>query len=99
MDATFGLTIWPEDNNPEEAANYQQCEVCTPKSRVIWGEGNPGAMFNTIDASVKNLRESWQFVLDYPCMVSYHPLTVRRRPNLMRMFMEDWAMLAQSYRV
>jgi hypothetical protein len=31
----------------------------------------------------------------HPCIVSYHPLAVRRRPNLMRQFMEDWNMLAQ----
>jgi DNA polymerase len=34
-------------------------------------------------------------VLGYPCIVSYHPLAVRRRPNLKRQFMEDWSMLAQ----
>ena len=187
MDACFEPAIWPEDKFPEEAGRYQQCELCTQKSRVIWGEGNPEApvfvildnpgaredkdgneyvcatrqtlqtalhqatlaaddiyltyllkcrplrrynkeevrafskpflirqiermqpkfivclgdvvtqtMFNDKDACVKKLRGLWHVILGYPCMVSYHPLAVRRRPNLMHQFMEDWNMLAQQ---
>ncbi len=186
MESHFEPMIWPEDKSPEEAAGYEQCEICTPRSRVIWGEGNPRAsviiildnpgarenkekneyvcgtrqtlqtalhranlatddiyltyllkcrplrqynkeevrafskpflvrqikimrpkfigclgdivvqtMFNDKDAHVKDLRGVWHVVLEYPCIVSYHPLAVRRRPNLMRQFMEDLNMLAQ----
>lgn len=186
MDSCFEPAIWPEDKSSEEAEAYQQCEICTQKSRIIWGEGNPKAsvfvildnpgaredkdgneyvcptrqtlqtalhqanleandiyltyllkcrplrrynkeqvrsfskpflidqiermqpkfivclgdvatqaMFNDPKACVKNLRGLWHAVLGYPCMVSYHPLAVRRRPNLMPRFMEDWNMLAQ----
>ncbi len=188
MDLCFEPTIWLEDELPEEAIRYQQCEICTQKSRVIWGEGNPKAsilvildnpgaredkdghdyvcgtrqtlqtalhqanlaaddiyltyllkcrplrqydkeevrafsklflihqiermqpkfivclgdvvtqaMFNDHNACVKNLRGSWHTVLGYPCIVSYHPLAVRRRPNLMHQFMEDWTRLAQRF--
>ena len=177
--------LWPEDKSSEEADSYQQCEICTQNSRVIWGEGNPQAsiliildnpgaredkegreyvcatrqtlqtalhrarlsaddiyvtyllkcrplrrynkdevrafskpflirqiqrmqpkvivclgdvviraMLNDQEACVKNLRGVWHTLLGYPCMVSYHPLAVRRRPNLMSRFMEDWLMLA-----
>lgn len=187
MDACFEPTLWPEDQVPEEAESYRQCEICTQKSRVIWGEGNPKApiliivdnpgaredkdgneyicgtrhtlqaavhqanlaaediyltyllkcrplrrynkeevrafskpflirqietmrpkfivclgdvvtqtMFDDQDACVKNLRGAWHEVLRYPCMVSYHPLAVRRRPNLMPRFMEDWNRLARK---
>jgi DNA polymerase len=180
--------MWPEDKLPEEAAAYGNCEICTPRSRMIWGEGNPRAsiavildnpgaredkegneyicgtrqtlqealhhinlsaedvyltyllkcrplkrynkeaarafskpflvrqidtikpkyivclgetvvqtMFESSDAHVKDLRGIWHNVLGYPCIVSYHPLAVRRRPNLMRQFMEDWSMLAQRF--
>lgn len=186
MDSHFEPMIWPEDKSPEEAAGYEQCKICTQRSRVIWGEGNPKAsimvildnpgarenkdgneyvcgtrqtlqtalhranlatddiyltyllkcrplrqynkeevrafskpflvrqikimrpkiivclgdivvqtMFNDKDAHVKDLRGAWHVVLEYPCVVSYHPLAVRRRPNLMRQFMEDLNMLAQ----
>ena len=43
MDSCFELMIWPEDKLPIEAADYKNCEICTEKSRVIWGEGNPNA--------------------------------------------------------
>ncbi|HMM06476.1 MAG TPA: uracil-DNA glycosylase [Clostridiales bacterium] len=186
MSSNFRPTVWPEDKFSEETESYRQCELCTQKSRVIWGEGNPQAsifiildnpgaredkdgneyvcptrqtlqtalfqanltadhvyvtyllkcrplrryhkemarafskpflirqiertqpkyivclgdvvtqtMFNDADACVKNLRGFWHIVLGYPCMVSYHPLAVRRRPNLMSRFMEDWNMLVQ----
>lgn len=188
MESCFEPVVWPEDRLPEEAAGYEQCEICTPKSRVIWGEGNPRAsivvvldnpgcradkdgnefvcgtrqtlqtalhranlaaddiyltyllkcqplrrydkeavrafskpflvdqikmmqpkfivclgdvvvqaMFDDKDLHVKNLRGSWHVVLGYPCVVSYHPLAVRRRPNLMPQFMEDWDMLADVH--
>lgn len=189
MEARFEPIIWPEDQLSEEADSYRQCEICTQRSRVIWGEGNPKApiliildnpgaredkdgneyacgtrytlqkalhqvnlaaddvyltyllkcrplrrynkeevwafskpflirqiekmqpkfivclgdvvtqtMFNDGDACVKNLRGAWYELLGYPCMVSYHPLAVRRRPNLMLNFTHDWSMLAEKVR-
>lgn len=186
MGSRFEPVVWPEDKLPAEAAGYKECELCTEKSRVVWGEGNPAApiavildnpgaredkdgneyvcgtrqtlqtavhganltvddiyltyllkcrplrrydkeaarafskpflirqiksmqpkfivclgdtvvqaMFEDENAHVKDLRGRWHTVLDLPCVVSYHPLAVRRRPNLMRRFMEDWSMLAQ----
>ena len=188
MDSQFEPVVWPEDKRPEEAADYKQCEICSSKSRIIWGEGNPiapiyivldnpgvredqegneyicgtrqtlqtalhdarltaadvyltyllkcrplrqynkdavrafskpfllrqintaqpecivclgdtvvQAMFDDQDAHVKNLRGSWHILLESPCMVSYHPLAVRRRPNLMHPFLEDWRKVAESF--
>ncbi len=182
----FAPEVWPEDAMPEDASGYLNCEICTPRSRVVWGEGNPEAlvavildnpgaredrdgreyvcgtrqtlqdalhsaglsaddvyvtyllkcrplraydkeavrafskpflvrqieamrpefvvclgdtvvqaMFDDKGAHVKDLRGRWRVLLGRPCLVSYHPLAVRRRPNLMRGFMEDWNMLAQ----
>lgn len=188
MDSDFTPIVWPEDKVPPEAIDYEQCEVCTEKSRIIWGEGNarapiviildnPGAredkegkayvcgtrqtlqtalyqvsltpndvyltyllkcrplrrynkaaarsfskpflvrqiktiqpefivclgdvvvqtMFDDSDAHVKDLRGRWYLLLGYPAIVSYHPLAVRRRPNLWHQFMQDWEMLAQQF--
>lgn len=182
----FLPAIWLADEMPEEASGYLNCEICTPRSPVIWGEGNPKApvavildnpgarenrdgcayvcgtrqtlqdalhgvdvpvddvyvtyllkcrplraydkeavrafskpflirqiekmrpeyivclgdtvvqvMFDDKEAHVKDLRGRWHTLLERPCVVSYHPLAVRRRPNLTRMFLEDWGMLAQ----
>ncbi|MFL0247758.1 uracil-DNA glycosylase [Candidatus Clostridium stratigraminis] len=186
MDSRFVPVIWTEDKIPFEAESYLECEVCTAKSRIIWGEGNPKApiiiildnpgarenkdgqdyvcgtratlqlalnqinlsadnvyityllkcrpqgsynkekarsfskpflekqieaiqprfivclgdvvvqwMFDNKDAHVKDLRGKWHVMMGFSTMVSYHPLAVRRRPNLMKQFMEDFEMLSQ----
>lgn len=74
---------------------FRQIERLQPKFIMCLGDVVVQTMFNNKDACVKNLRGMWHAVLGYPCMVSYHPLAVRRRPNLMGLFMEDWNMLAQ----
>ena len=43
MYLNFTPEIWREEKAPPEAAGYEQCQVCTKKSRIIWGEGNPEA--------------------------------------------------------
>lgn len=187
MNCDFTPVVWPEDKVPARAKGYEECQVCTEKSRVIWGEGNPKAsivvildnsgarkdkdgmdyvcgtretlqkaanqvnlsekdiyltyllkcrplakydkeearafskpylaeqinnikpkiilclgdvvvqtMFDDKQASVKDLRESWHTILGYPALVSYHPLAVRRRPNLLKYFMKDWELLAEQ---
>jgi DNA polymerase len=187
VDSGFVPAIWPEDKMPSDAAAYEQCEICTPRSRVIWGEGNPRApvtaivdnpgaredregksyvcgtrqtlqealhhvglspenvyltyllkcrplqrynkeaarafskpflvqqiyamqpkfivclgeivvqtMLGSQDAHVKDLRGSWHYILGVPCIITYHPLAVRRRPNLMPMFLDDWSMLRNA---
>lgn len=188
MDKIFVPEAWEEDILPAEAAHYIECEVCTPQSRIVWGEGKPGGpifivldnpgaredkkgteficgtritlqeglnkvkipkdniyltyllkcrplgkydkeearsfskpflerqiymaepsyilclgdtvvqcMFNDSDAHVKDLRGRWHILYGYPTVVSYHPLAVRRRPNLRKCFIEDLEMLSQDY--
>lgn len=188
MDLDFLPKVWREDSLPLEALGYEQCEVCTAKSRIIWGEGNPKAsiviildnpgarenkegeeyvcatrqtlqkaiyeanlkpddiyityllkcrpmrkydkekarqfsmpylirqietirpkvfvclgdtvvqaIFGNNEAHVKDLRGSWHTVMDRPAVVSYHPLAVRRRPNLKNQFARDFEMLASFY--
>ena len=188
MNPTFEPIIWPEHKVPIEGKNYSECEVCSPKSRIIWGEGNPKApimvildnpgarenkegkeyvcgtrvtlqtalnevgltadniyityllkcrplrkydkerartfskpyleqqieniqpkflvclgdtvvqsMLNNKEAHVKDLRGQWLQLMGYQTIVSYHPLAVRRRPNLMKNFIKDWTMLAKAF--
>lgn len=184
----FTPIIWQEDiPSASDAENYKECEVCTAKSRVIWGEGNPAApvfiildnpgerenkdgheylcgtretlqmglhktdipldevyltyilkcrphrtydkvsartfsipfiirqierakpkflvclgdvvvqcMFDDKDVNVKGIRGDWQRLMGYPTIISYHPLAVRRRPNLLNYFLKDFQLLAKG---
>jgi DNA polymerase len=101
---TYLLKCRPLKRYNKEAARafskpflVRQIKAMQPKYIVCLGETVVQAMFDSMDAHVKDLRGQWHNVLGYPCIVSYHPLAVRRRPNLMRQFMEDWSMLAQSF--
>lgn len=187
MERAFTPEIWREDPPPPAAAGYELCEVCSGKSRLIWGEGNPGApvavildnpgaredragaefvcgtrqtlqkaiceagmgpgdfyltyllkcrplkkydrekarqfslpfLAGQIDslrprlllclgdtvaqavlgdggAHIKDLRGEWRAAFGRPALFSYHPLAVRRRPNLASRFAEDFEALARA---
>ncbi|MDY0408982.1 uracil-DNA glycosylase family protein [Paracerasibacillus soli] len=53
-------------------------------------------MFEHETATVKDLRGKWHEVQGIPTAVAYHPLAVRRRPNLWTSFLEDWQLLASK---
>ncbi|WP_223593580.1 hypothetical protein [Neobacillus bataviensis] len=46
---------------------------------------------------MKSLRGTVQQVRGIPTLAAYHPLAVRRRPNLWSYFIEDWQDLANVY--
>ncbi|NLN86287.1 MAG: uracil-DNA glycosylase, partial [Syntrophomonadaceae bacterium] len=73
----------------------RQIKMMSPKFIVCLGDTVTQVLFDDKEAHVKELRGAWHAILGIPCAVSYHPLAVRRRPNLMRHFLEDWNMLAQ----
>lgn len=75
----------------------QQLQAKTPKCLVCLGDVVVQTMFEDSEAHVKNMRGVWHELLGYPCMISYHPLAVSRRPNLLKNFEDDWKMLSESY--
>lgn len=80
-------------------------EACSPhldmqateqRPLVAFGFGNVVAealLPHLEGATVKELRGTWQDWRGVPLGFTYHPLAVRRRPNLMRIFVEDLVML------
>lgn len=187
LETIFHPSVWEEDILPENEKAYAECEVCTPKSRIIWGEGaknapcmiildNPGeredrdgkkyvcgtrqtlqktlyeteispenvyltyllkcrplkkydkqkarafslpflerqierqnplilavlgdvaaqALTRDENQSVKALRGAWIPLLGRQARVSYHPLAVRRRPNLLPLFYEDFQAISAA---
>lgn len=188
MKPDFSPVIWPEVEAPSGILSCQKCELHHQRSRVIWGEGNPGApiiaildnsgaredkegnpficgsrqtlqlaafetglkmedlyityvlkcrpvrrynkeiarntcmvhlmqqvqmqrpklafclgnvavqwFFGDMGAEVKKLRGMWHNIRGIPTSVTYHPLAIRRRPNLLPQFIKDWEMLAARY--
>lgn len=66
-----------------------QLEQKRPKLMICLGNVAVQAFFQDPEAEVKQLRGNWYDIAGLPTTVSYHPLAVRRRPVLMRMFLED----------
>jgi len=55
------------------------------------------SFFKTDKVDVKSLRGTWHDVHGVPTTVAYHPLAVRRRPNLWSYFLEDWKLVAERF--
>lgn len=72
----------------------QQLQELTPSFIICLGNVAVQSFFGDPEASVKSLRGKWYEVRGIPTTVSYHPLAVRRRPNLARYFLEDWQLAA-----
>jgi len=56
------------------------------------------SFFHNKNMDVKSSRGKPHDVHGYKIWTAYHPLAVRRRPNLWKLFMEDWRQLADDYR-
>lgn len=60
-----------------------------PELIVCLGNVAVQSFFKDPEVDVKGLRGSWHEVRGYQTTVAYHPLAVRRRPNLLKLFKED----------
>lgn len=70
---------------------HLQAQLAGMAPQLLLGLGNIVVqfLFRSENADVKSLRGRWHEIDGLPTAVSYHPLAVRRRPNLMRLFLED----------
>lgn len=76
---------------------YRQLRSKQPKLVFCLGNVAVQSFFRNPEAEVKTLRGSMHDVHGYQTTVAYHPLAVRRRPNLQARFKEDWTYLASHY--
>jgi uracil-DNA glycosylase len=76
----------------------QQLEAKQPKYILCLGNIAVQSFFQNQEAEVKALRGKIHMVHGYQTTVAYHPLAVRRRPNLWNLFLEDWKLLAKEFR-
>lgn len=66
-----------------------------PKMIVCLGNVAVQSFFENPEAEVKHLRGAWHQVKGFSTAVSYHPLAIRRRPNLRTIFQEDWQFISE----
>jgi len=75
----------------------QQLQSQKPALILCLGNVAVQAFFQDPEVDVKTLRGTWQEVQGYQTTVAYHPLAVRRRPNLKSLFLDDWSFVATRY--
>lgn len=75
---------------------HLQYQLTEKKPEILLGLGNVvvESFFPGLEADVKGVRGSWHTVHGIPAAFSYHPLAVRRRPVLLKSFLEDLSFVA-----
>ncbi|MBM7693785.1 DNA polymerase [Peribacillus deserti] len=76
----------------------QQLQSKQPKLIVCLGNIAVQSFFQNPEVEVKSLRGKIHSVHGYRTIAAYHPLAVRRRPNLWPMFLEDWNLAAEHFK-
>ncbi|MEH7094211.1 uracil-DNA glycosylase [Neobacillus vireti] len=76
----------------------QQLSVKMPEFIFCLGNVAVQSFFQDSEVNVKQLHGKLHNVHGYHTTASYHPLAVRRRPNLWPIFIKDWKFLADNYR-
>lgn len=76
----------------------QQLKTMQPTLVFCLGNVAVQSFFQDSEVDVKTCRQTIHHVHGYATAVAYHPLAVRRRPNLQRLFLEDWERVADYYR-
>lgn len=71
-----------------------QVRVKVPKLIVCLGNVAAQAYLEDPGVEVKSLRGKISFYKGVATAFSYHPLAVRRRPVLSKIFKEDWELVA-----
>ncbi|MFB9986850.1 uracil-DNA glycosylase [Bacillus benzoevorans] len=75
----------------------QQLKSKQPQLMVCLGNIAVQSFFQNSEAEVKLLRGKIHMINGLQTTVAYHPLAVRRRPNLWPVFLEDWKLAADHY--
>jgi uracil-DNA glycosylase len=75
----------------------QQLQEKQPQYIVCLGNISVQSFFENPELDVKSLRGKFHQIHGYHTTAAYHPLAVRRRPNLWPLFLEDWQLVANHY--
>jgi len=72
----------------------EQLKKVQPTLIFCMGNVSVQSFFDDAKVDVKSLRGQWHDVRGISTTVAYHPLAVRRRPNLWNAFLEDFQLAA-----
>ena len=75
----------------------RQLQVKKPTFVLCLGNVAVQSFFQDSAVDVKTLRGTMHDVKGFQTAVGYHPLAVRRRPNLQHTFLEDWLFVANRF--
>jgi len=75
---------------------WEQLKSVNPKLVIVLGNTAVQTFLEDPLAEVKNLRGSPHMFRGYKIVAAYHPLAVRRRPNLKKNFIEDLKLAASA---
>jgi hypothetical protein len=93
----FCPELWQEDPTPKRYLDCNECGLSKHGTRMVWGgKGTlmpPSWFFSIIRELGKTMRGTIHQVSGYQTAVAYHPLAVRRRPNLWGLFLKDWSLV------
>jgi uracil-DNA glycosylase len=75
-------------------------QLIDKKPSLIFCLGNSAvqSFFQNHEMEVKTLRGEWHDIHGFQTAVAYHPLAVRRRPNLWSLFIQDWRQVAEKFK-
>lgn len=76
---------------------HQQLKEKKPSLLFCLGNIAVQSFFQNADVDVKSLRGKVHYVQGYQTIVAYHPLAIRRRPNLWNLFLDDWRLVTKHY--
>lgn len=74
---------------------YEQVRSHRPKVVFCLGNVALQALLDNAAAEVKKFRGHWHTWNGVPLAASYHPLAIRRRPNLFSYAVLDWELVAR----
>jgi len=78
---------------------HLQSQLSEKQPRLLFCLGNIAvqSFFQNINIDVKSMRGKIHSFKGHNIAVAYHPLAIRRRPNLLNVFMADWNLVANYY--
>lgn len=93
------VRAYQKDQVREICMRHLERQIEDKKPALILCLGNVAvqSFFRNSDVDVRTLRGSWHDVGGYQTAVAYHPLAVRRRPNLKPLFLQDLEFVADQF--